>query len=97
MTPRAAIRVVGDPVFVRVLASKITRAARRAERRSDERVSKADPFARDTLDARNFDERIINFVPAQIVNEDEDDVRGTIESAADTVSDRSTAAKNVKT
>ena len=75
VTARAAIGVVGDPVCVRILASQKTRAARRAERRGDERVSKAHPLARDALDVRNFDERIIHFVPAQIVNEDEDDVR----------------------
>src|SRR5262249_28178415 len=74
VTARAAVSVVGDAVFVGVLAGQITRAARRAEWRGNERVSKPDAFTRDALDAWDLDERIIDFVPAQIVSEDEDDV-----------------------
>ena len=71
----AAIDVVGDSMCVSILAREKTRAAGRAKWRGHERISKAHALARDALDVRDFDERIIHFVPAQIVNEDEDDVR----------------------
>ena len=50
---------------------------RRAERRRDEGVAEDDAFAGDAVDVRRLDERMAGeaqVVPAQIVNQDEDDV-----------------------
>src|SRR5262245_59559220 len=74
VTARAVVRVVRDTVFVRILASEITCPARRTKRRRNERVLKTSAFACDALDVRDFDKGILHSVPAQIVNQDENDV-----------------------
>ena len=63
---------------MRVLASQDGGAARAAERRRRERVQEAGALARQAIDVRCLDERVTgdpNVIPAEVVHEDDDDVR----------------------
>ena len=66
--------IVADAMFVGVLPGEKTGATGRTERGGHESIEESGPFASDPLDMRNFDERIIDFIPAQVVDEDEDNV-----------------------
>ena len=69
--------VVDDAVRVTVLAGQDRRPARRAERGGGERVAKGDAFAGHAIDRRRLDEgmtRKAEIVPAQVVDEDDDDI-----------------------
>src|ERR1043165_1501234 len=77
MASRTAINVVGDAVFVRILAGQKARAAWRTEWRRDESIFKTNSLTRDALNVWDFDKWIINFVPAQVVNQDENNIRAS--------------------
>ena len=73
-----AINVVRDPVGVRVLPCQKACARRRAERCGDKGITKQCTFPADAINVGCLDERMAHnaqFVPAQIVYQDEDDVR----------------------
>ena len=79
------IAVVDDAVRMGILAGQEAGAAGRTERRGDEGVAESDAFAGDAIDVRCFGEGMpgaAEFVPAEVVNQDEDDVGRACGAAA---------------
>ncbi len=75
---RRVIAVVDHAVHMRILPGEERRPAGRAQRRGDERVAKGDALVRNAVDIGTLDERVADaaqLIPAQVIHEDEDDVR----------------------
>ncbi len=78
MARRVARGVVGDAVGVGVLAGEDARPARAAERRGGEGVEEAHALTCEAVDVRRLGEGVpgdADLVPAEVIDEDEDDVR----------------------
>ena len=78
MAQRAAIGVVQDAMTMGVPAGEITGPAGRTEWRGDKRVAELRPFPGQAVNVRRARERLppaANFIPAQIIHEDEQEVR----------------------
>src|SRR5207253_2051893 len=70
-----------DAMLVSVLSSQKTGATRETQRRRNKRVAKVRAFLRYAVDVGRLDERMTaaaQRVPAQVIDEDEDDVRTRI-------------------
>ncbi len=77
MTGGRAVNVVDDPVGVRVLPCQKACARRRAERCGHKGITEQCTLFADAVNVGRLDERMpdnAQFIPAQIVYQDEDDV-----------------------
>jgi hypothetical protein len=70
----APVGVIDNAVFMRILTGKKTGAAWRTKRSGHESIREPRTLSRNALNVWKLNERIMDFIPTQIISKNENDV-----------------------